>query len=50
MTLDSLKGSVTSHKKNNLLIFRMSLPSTNNVSINEMETWKEREVKSKMGR
>uniref|UniRef100_A0A673W4X1 Adhesion G protein-coupled receptor G3-like n=2 Tax=Salmo trutta TaxID=8032 RepID=A0A673W4X1_SALTR len=37
VTLDSLKGSVTSHKKNNLLIFRMSLPSTNNVELEKMD-------------
>ncbi|XP_014030687.1 adhesion G protein-coupled receptor G3 isoform X2 [Salmo salar] len=35
--LDSIKGSVTSQKKNNLLNFRMALPSTNNATLEEMD-------------
>ncbi|XP_029523579.2 adhesion G-protein coupled receptor G5-like isoform X2 [Oncorhynchus nerka] len=35
--LDSIKGSVTSHQKNNLLNFRMALPSTNNATLEEMD-------------
>uniref|UniRef100_A0A4W5MJ44 Uncharacterized protein n=1 Tax=Hucho hucho TaxID=62062 RepID=A0A4W5MJ44_9TELE len=39
VNLDSLKGSVTSHKKNNLLIFRMALPSTNNAMLEMDDIW-----------
>ncbi|XP_031665259.1 adhesion G protein-coupled receptor G3 isoform X2 [Oncorhynchus kisutch] len=35
--LDSIKGSVTSHQKNNLLNFRMALPSTNYATLEEMD-------------
>nr|XP_046201080.1 adhesion G protein-coupled receptor G3-like [Oncorhynchus gorbuscha] len=35
--LDSIKGSVTSHQKNNLLMFRMALPSTNNATLEKMD-------------
>uniref|UniRef100_A0A8C7LUS7 G-protein coupled receptors family 2 profile 2 domain-containing protein n=1 Tax=Oncorhynchus mykiss TaxID=8022 RepID=A0A8C7LUS7_ONCMY len=35
--LDGIKGSVTSHQKNNLLNFRMSLPSTNNATLEKMD-------------
>ncbi|XP_029577761.1 adhesion G protein-coupled receptor G3 isoform X3 [Salmo trutta] len=35
--LDSIKGSVTTQKKNNLLNFRMALPSTNNATLEEMD-------------
>ncbi|CDQ59922.1 unnamed protein product [Oncorhynchus mykiss] len=35
--LDGIKGSVTSHQKNNLLNFRMSLPSTNNATMEKMD-------------
>ncbi|CAB1339591.1 unnamed protein product [Coregonus sp. 'balchen'] len=35
--LESLKGSVTSHQKNNLLNFRMALPSTNNATLEKMD-------------
>ncbi|XP_064832253.1 adhesion G protein-coupled receptor G3-like isoform X2 [Oncorhynchus masou masou] len=35
--LDSIKGSVTSHQKNNLLKFRMALPSTNNATLEKMD-------------
>ncbi|XP_071258143.1 adhesion G protein-coupled receptor G3-like isoform X2 [Salvelinus alpinus] len=37
VNLDSIKGSVTSHKKNKLLNFRMALPSTNNATLEEMD-------------
>ncbi|XP_041755387.1 adhesion G protein-coupled receptor G3 [Coregonus clupeaformis] len=35
--LESLKGSVTSHQKNNLLNFRMALPSTNKATLEKMD-------------
>ncbi|XP_021462716.2 adhesion G protein-coupled receptor G3 isoform X2 [Oncorhynchus mykiss] len=35
--LDGIKGSVTSHQKNNLLNFRMALPSTNNATLEKMD-------------